>query len=119
MWVAVVLILGAVGFAFYQARDRVTVRGGAGAEQNLAITRAEAVNMAIAAFVQSRGRANAEQAWDRQATEEGRYILLAPFLAFAPASYFDYMPEGYAIELPARLPTSKVGLRDELGAIVY
>lgn len=77
------------------------------AEANLAITRAEAVNMAIAAFIQSRGRANAADAWDDTTTPQQRYSLLAPFLAFAPATEAKYMPgddnEGYFLDYPSTL----------------
>ncbi|MGI9242561.1 MAG: hypothetical protein ACR2RV_17315, partial [Verrucomicrobiales bacterium] len=70
---------------------------------NLAITRAEAINMAIAAYIQSRGRTEAELEWDQAEGEQARYETLAPFLAFAPTEFEDYMPEGYSIEMPKAL----------------
>lgn len=100
---AATAIIGII--TFLAIPNIVTVRDNA--EQNLAITRAEAVNMAIAAFIQSRGRANAADAWDDTTTAQQRYSLLAPFLAFAPATESAYMPgdakEGYFLEYPSTL----------------
>ena len=53
---AAVAIIGVI--TFLALPNIITVRQDA--EENLAITRAEAINMAIAAYIQSRGRTNAE-----------------------------------------------------------
>lgn len=96
---AATAIIGVI--TFLALPNIVTVRQDA--EQNLAVTRAEAVNMATAAFIQSRGRANASDAWDDTTTAQQRYSLLAPFLAFAPATEGQFMPEGYFLEYPSSL----------------
>ena len=100
---AATAIIGVI--TFLALPNIVTVRQDA--EQNLAVTRAEAVNMAIAAFIQSRGRANAEAAWDDTTNAQQRYSLLAPFLAFAPVTESEYMPgdanEGYYLDYPSSL----------------
>lgn len=113
---AAVAIIGVI--TFLALPNIITVRQNA--EENLAISRAEAVNMAIASFIQSRGRANAEAAWDAASTQQQYYGLLAPFLAFAPAAVGDYMPTGYSITYPASLASlSKVPLTGPTGSIGY
>ncbi len=122
VWVGTLLILGAVvGFSVNHWRSTKIVRGGPGTEQNLAITRAEAINLAIAAFIQSRGRESAVREWHANPTDQDRYLLLAPFLAFAPTELRDYIPDGYEIELPAQIRTRlrKVELEGEDGVIFY
>ncbi|MGI9242929.1 MAG: type II secretion system protein [Verrucomicrobiales bacterium] len=105
---ASVSIIGVI--TFLALPNIMTVRRGA--EENLAITRAEAINMATAAFIQSRGRANAEGLWFAASTDEQRYSLLAPFLAFAPASVADFMPSDYHLTYPATLSSlTKIPLR--------
>jgi prepilin-type N-terminal cleavage/methylation domain-containing protein len=72
-------------------------------EVNLAISRAEAVNMAMAAFIQSQGRTTANGAWEDADDAADRYGLIKPYLAFAPDAFADYMPGGYEITLPTSL----------------
>ena len=92
---AAVAIIGVI--TFLALPNIITVRQDA--EQNLAITRAKALNMATAAFIQSRGRVNAETAWSAKASDAERYTLLSPFLAFAPLTLADYMPKFYTVEM--------------------
>lgn len=90
-------------------------------EVNLAVARAEAINMSLASFIQSQGRSSAVTAWDATTTEAQRYTLIKPYLAFAPDAFSDYMPGGYTITLPASIATlSKVALTDPSStAITY
>ena len=89
-------------------------------ETNLAISRAEAMNLALVSYIQSYGRTNATSTWDAQGSEQMRYSLLASYLAFAPAQVSDYMPSGYSISLPARIDTlSKIPLSGPGGTIFY
>ena len=89
-------------------------------ETNLAISRAEAMNLALVSYIQSYGRTNATSTWDSQASEQMRYSLLASYLAFAPAQVADYMPSGYSIALPSRIDTiSKIPLSGPGGVIFY
>jgi len=94
------------------ALEAVTTEWGTSSRtSNLAVARAETVNMAIASFIQSRGMKNAEQAWMDAEGGQEHYILLAPFLAFAPAELEDYMPDGYGIAFSeSLLPPKKVAL---------
>ena len=105
---AAVAIIGVI--TFLALPNIITVRQDA--EQNLAITRAEAINMATAAFIQSRGRQNAKTEWAAESGDLGRYQLLAPFLAFAPDTPDTYMPKDYYLTYPTTLDSlSKVPLR--------
>ncbi len=75
-------------------------------ETNLAIARAEAMNMGVASFVQANGRDAAGTAWSG-ATSEQRYNLVSPYLAFAPNSFNSYMPTNYGLALPTAVTTLK------------
>lgn len=87
-------------------------------EINLAIARAEAANMAVASYVQANGHATAAGTWgtgSAPADNVARYALIAPYLAFAPASVNDYVPNGYTLTLPTNLASlSKATLKDPL-----
>ncbi len=76
-----------------------------GPERSLGITRAEALNIATAALIQSRGRERANAEWNAAPMDQDRYEILCPYLAFAPEKLEDYMPEGYAIVFPNDLKT--------------
>jgi hypothetical protein len=115
--ILLVALLGSA-FLFFKMPSVVIPRGKA-LEQNLAITRAEALNMAMAAFVQSRGRDNASKAWQRAGSLQARYQLLFPFLAFAPVSCEQYMPLDFRFELPKEIGSSKVRLFGKNGAVEY
>lgn len=73
-------------------------------EDNLARSRAEALNVAAAAFYQARGVQAAAANWQAAGGDEGRYALLSPYLAFAPATLAAYMPAGYSASLHASDP---------------
>jgi prepilin-type N-terminal cleavage/methylation domain-containing protein len=64
-------------------------------EDNLARARAEALNVAAAAYFQAAGP-QASASWSAAGSDEGRYALVAPYLAFAPATLSAYMPPGYS-----------------------
>jgi prepilin-type N-terminal cleavage/methylation domain-containing protein len=90
------------------------------AEQNLAISRAAAINMSMAAFIQAVGRSNAITVWATKNTPQLRYETLAPFLAFAPSNKTDFMPGGYDVTLPTSIASLvKVPLTGPNGTIVY
>lgn len=71
-------------------------------ERNLAISRAEAVNMAVVSYIQANGRANVAPGWGAL-NDQQRYSLLIPYLSFAPADLADYVPNGYSLTLPGNL----------------
>jgi len=86
----VLVILGVV--VFLAIPNIVQVRSDS--EDNLARSRAEALNVAAAAYFQAVGNQAASAAWNA-AGNDARYNLVAPYLAFAPSSLSAYMPSGY------------------------
>lgn len=93
------------------------------AEDNLAISRAEAVNMGMAAYVQAQGRSAAATNW-AAANAAARFTLIKPYLAFSPTTISAYSPEGFEIELPTTLtPLTKAtlwrGAKSDNDAITY
>lgn len=89
-------------------------------EKNLAIARAEALNMAVASLIQIRGRTQAGIDWTSK-TDDQRYLLLAPYLGFAESSLTAYMPSGYDVDF-ADITSStlnKVVLKDPTSARVF
>lgn len=71
-------------------------------ERNLAISRAEAVNIAIVSYIQANGRSNVAPGWT-SINDQQRYTLLIPYLSFAPTNLTDFIPKGYATKLPTNL----------------
>jgi len=113
---AAVAIIGVI--TFLALPNIITVKQDA--ENNLAIARAEAVNIALVNFIQSYGRSNATTTWAAQTSDQARYALLASYLAFAPAAVGSFMPTGYAMSLPTSIVTiSKVSLSGPSGTIHY
>ena len=89
-------------------------------ETNLAISRAEALNIALVTLLQSNGRENVAEYWKKSSTNQDRYALLASYLAFAPANLDQYMPLGYRIDIPNSIePLGKVSLSGPRGEIIY
>ncbi|MCB1229607.1 MAG: type II secretion system protein [Verrucomicrobiae bacterium] len=89
-------------------------------ERNLAISRAEAINMAVASYVQSKGRTTAITDWGTLANDNERYTALAPYLAFAPDAFSDYQPGGFSIDIPDDLTKlTKAGLKEGTSDITY
>lgn len=92
-------------------------------EVKLAIARAEAINMSIAAYIQAQGRSTAVSSWTTAATSDTdsakRYALIKPYLAFAPNAFADYMPGTYTITLPTDITSlTKVALADPGGTAI-
>ena len=111
---ATVAVIGIISF---MAIPQVT-RMRSDAEQNLAISRAETLNLALANLVQTRGRSQAAADWANAGNDNGRYTLLRPYLGFAEASLVAYMPGGWDIDFPAPLTDqlTKAVLKDPTGA---
>ncbi|MBP7949092.1 MAG: type II secretion system protein [Verrucomicrobiales bacterium] len=86
-------------------------------EENMAIARAEALNMAISSYIQANGFQNAKTSWNgvsgnNNGEKDGkRYALIQPYLSYAPASLGAFMPSGYSADLPDDLAAlSKVDI---------
>jgi prepilin-type N-terminal cleavage/methylation domain-containing protein len=111
-----ITIIGTVSFI---ALPRVTAIQ-KDAETNLAISRAEALNMAIASYKQIRGATTATTAWDTAGNSASRYLLLKNYLGYAEPTLAEYEPDGYSIVLPPAINTlTKVTLKDGSTQIRY
>lgn len=118
--IACVSIIGIVAFLAIPSVTRM--RGDS--ERNLAISRAEALNLAQATYIQVKGRTQAATAWfatgSGQASWEPKFTLLKPYLAYAESSLALFMPEGYKAEFPPDIATmTKTVLRDPNNAVIY
>lgn len=89
-------------------------------ENNLAISRAEALNIALVTFVQTNGHGNAVEYWGQRNRDQERYEMLKSYMAFAPNSLDQYMPLGYRLQFPNSIEVlSKVSLIGPRGSIYY
>jgi prepilin-type N-terminal cleavage/methylation domain-containing protein len=89
------------------------------AERNLAIARAESLNLAVASMIQIRGRTQAALDWNGK-DDNGRYDLVKPYLSFAESTLGMYLPSGYDVDFPTVLdPLQKVVLKDSTAARIF
>ncbi|MEM7145497.1 MAG: type II secretion system protein [Verrucomicrobiota bacterium] len=113
---AAVAILGII--AFLALPNIVAIKEDG--EENLAVARAEALNMAVASYIQSNGRFAADAGWDAAGSAQLKYDLISPYLAFAPQQIGSYMPATYSVNLPADLNAlTKTVLIGPAGTINY
>ena len=90
------------------------------AERNLAISRAEALNMATATLLQIQGRSQANSAWAGAGDDSSKYNLLRSYLGYAESSLSAFMPDGYDVDFSSSLePLVKATLRGPDGNIAY
>jgi prepilin-type N-terminal cleavage/methylation domain-containing protein len=95
-------------------------------ETHLAVARAEALNLAMASYVQSVGSSTASSSWPSGSgatADQARYVVISPYLAYAPENLSGddgYMPAGYTVTMPTSVvPLSKVGLSKSGTSIGY
>lgn len=113
---AAIAIIGIITFLAIPNIVRVKEDG----EESLAIARIEALNMAMASYVQANGSTAANAAWGTASDDQGRYTLLTPYMAFAPSSLTAYMPGGYSASFSTTLvPLSKAVLTGPSGTVAY
>lgn len=113
--IACVSIIGIVAFLAIPSVTRM--RGDS--ERNLAISRAESLNLAQATMVQVRGRSQAATDWNGASTGEAKYTLLKPYLAYSEATLALFMPEGYTITFSAEITKmTKNVLRDPNNSVI-
>jgi prepilin-type N-terminal cleavage/methylation domain-containing protein len=67
-------------------------------ERNMAVARAEAFNLGIAAYVQSMGLTAAAADW-APLNADARFGRVRPFLAFAPAALADFVSTPYSLDV--------------------
>lgn len=89
-------------------------------EVHLAISRAEALNLSMASLIQAQGLSGATTQWAGAADSAARYVLVRPYLAFAPATLAEYTPGGYTFTFPATLqPLTKVTVLRGVATLSY
>ena len=113
---ASVAIIGII--SFLAIPNLVRMRGDS--ERNLAIARAESVNMAMATFIQVRGRTQSVSDYNAASTAQAKYALLTPYLAYAETNITDFIPNGYSVTFPAAIdPLRKLTLLQGSTTISY
>jgi len=110
----VLVILGVV--LFLAIPNIVQVRSDS--EDNLARSRAEALNMAAAAYFQAVGSQAATSAWS-SAGNDARYALVSPYLAFAAPSLSSFMPAGYSATFSSDPLRQKVSVQRGSTSLAY
>lgn len=118
--IACVSIIGIVAFLAIPSVTRM--RGDS--ERNLAISRAEALNLAQATYIQVKGRTQAATDWAATGTGPGswepKYTLLKPYLAYSENTLALFLPEGYKVEFPTDIAKmTKTVLRDPNNAQIF
>ena len=112
---AAVAIIGII--TFLALPNIVTLKQDA--EVDLAIARAEYVNMAVAAYIQANGQPTAVSNWSGASTDQAKWALVSPFLAFAPTDLASFMPSGYTLTMQTSLnPLAKAPLTDPNGSAI-
>jgi prepilin-type N-terminal cleavage/methylation domain-containing protein len=112
---AAVAIIGVI--SFLAIPNIVKMRSDS--ERNMAIARAESINMAMATFIQARGRTQAETDWTAAGTAQAKYALVAPYLSFSETNLTDYIPNGYTITFNTIDPLKKVTLKQSTTTLAY
>lgn len=84
-------------------------------EEQMVVTRAEALNMAVSSYITANGRSNAGTTWALSAnsTHASKYSLIKGYMAYAPTALADYQPSGYSFEFGTL--EAKVTIRRDLG----
>lgn len=113
---ACVSIIGIIAFMAIPSVTRM--RGDS--ERNLAIARAESLNLAQASYIQVRGRTQAALEWTAASTPDAKYQLLRNYLSFAEPTLSLYLPSGYSVAFPPTITSMvKVTLTSPTGTINY
>lgn len=113
---ACVSIIGIIAFMAIPSITRMREDS----ERNLAITRAEALNLAQATFIQVRGRTQASLDWAAATSNEARYKLLKDYMSYSEPTLAQYMPSGYSVSFNSNITAmSKMALSGPSGNILY
>lgn len=112
---AAVAIIGVI--SFLALPNIVKMRGDS--ERNLAIARCESLNMAMATYIQVRGRTQAASDWNGASTAQAKYALVAPYLSFSETNLTDYLPSGFSVTFNTIDPLRKVTLLQGTAVIAY
>lgn len=101
--VELLVVITVLGVVLYFAFPNI-VQVKSDSELNLAKARAEALNLGAAAYFQAIGPTAALSNWTGK-TDEQRYLLITPYLAFPNATLGEFMPSSdYDINFHATEP---------------
>ena len=81
-------------------------------EEQMVVTRAESLNMAVSSFITANGRSNAGTLWTGD--HAAKYGLVKGYLSYAPTALVDFQPSGYSFEFGTL--EQKVVVKRDLGA---
>ncbi len=114
--IACVSIIGIIAFLAIPSITRM--RGDS--ERNLAIARAEALNLSMSTYMQVVGRTQASVNWGGVGTPSAtRYNLLRPYLAYSESTLDGFLPTQYGIVFPDSIVTmTKVRLTAPGGGVI-
>lgn len=114
--IACVSIIGIISFLAIPSITRM--RGDS--ERNLAIARAEALNLSMTTYIQVLGRTQASVNWTNASTKAAKYDLLRPYLAYSETTITAFLPTDYNIEFPDSIVSmTKARLTGPSGVISY
>lgn len=94
--VEVLAAVAIIGIIVFLALPNV-IQAKLDAEEQMVITRAEALNMAISSYITANGRSLAGGNWTGDSA--AKYLLIRGYMAYAPTSLADYQPNGYVFSL--------------------
>lgn len=114
--IACVSIIGIIAFLAIPSITRM--RGDS--ERNLAIARAEALNLSMSTYMQVLGRTQASVNWTNAGSTTAKYDLLRPYLAYSESTLTAFLPSDYSIVFPdSILSMTKARLTGPSGVIAY
>ena len=96
---ASVAIIGIIAFLAIPSVSRMREDS----EKNLAIARAESLNVSQATMVQVKGRTTADLDWRNAGSSQAKYELLWPYLSYAETTLSAYLPSGYTATFDASI----------------
>lgn len=112
---AAVAIIGII--AFLAIPNLIKMRSDS--ERNVAIARAESINMGMATFIQVRGRTQAVADWTAATTDQLKYVKIAPYISFSETNLTDFIPNGYTVTFGKIDPLAKVTLKQGSTIVPY
>jgi prepilin-type N-terminal cleavage/methylation domain-containing protein len=113
---ACVSIIGIIAFMAIPSVTRMR----SDSERNLAIARAEALNLAQASYIQVNGRTQAALNWSSATSAESKYTLLRPYLSFSETTLAAFMPSGYSVTFPPAITSmTKVVLTSPTNTTIF
>jgi len=114
--IACVSIIGIIAFLAIPSITRM--RGDS--ERNLAIARAESLNLSMSTYMQVVGRTQASVNWGNASTTTAKYDLLRPYLAYSESTLTAFLPTDYSIVFPDSITSmTKARLTGPSGVIGY